>query len=185
MLKKERQSYILHQLNLHNKVLNADLGNALGVSEDTVRRDLQELCDAGKLIKVHGGALSTAFSEVHFSGRENAVYAKAHKNKIAQKAITLIKDGMFVLTGGGTTILEMASNLPPQLRATFLTGSVAAMNIYATYPNIETIVVGGKLSKDSRITIGSFAIGQMMEVVPDSVFFGHKRDKSKIWYYGQ
>ena len=43
MLKQERQEYILHQLNLHNKVLCADLSSKMGVSDDTVRRDLQEL----------------------------------------------------------------------------------------------------------------------------------------------
>jgi DeoR/GlpR family transcriptional regulator of sugar metabolism len=43
MLKKERQEFILHQLNLHNKILCADLSNKMGVSDDTIRRDLQEL----------------------------------------------------------------------------------------------------------------------------------------------
>jgi len=56
MLKKERQAFILHQVNLHNKVLSASLSEEMKVSEDTVRRDLQELADEGKIIKVHGGA---------------------------------------------------------------------------------------------------------------------------------
>ena len=58
MLKRERQAYILHQVNLHNKVLSTDLSQHINVSDDTIRRDLQELAEAGKLIKVHGGALS-------------------------------------------------------------------------------------------------------------------------------
>lgn len=62
MLKKERQAYILHRLNLHNKVLSTNLCIEIGVSEDTIRRDLQELANAGRLIKVHGGALSNAYS---------------------------------------------------------------------------------------------------------------------------
>ena len=66
MLKKERQAYILHQVNLHNKVLSSSLCNEIHVSEDTIRRDLQELADEGKVIKVHGGALSHSFSQVHF-----------------------------------------------------------------------------------------------------------------------
>ena len=61
MLKKERQEFILHQLNLHNKILCADLSNMMGVSDDTIRRDLQELAQEEKLIKVHGGALSKSF----------------------------------------------------------------------------------------------------------------------------
>ena len=64
MLKKERQAYILHQVNLHNKVLSSSLCTEINVSEDTIRRDLLELAEEGKVIKVHGGALSHSFN--HF-----------------------------------------------------------------------------------------------------------------------
>src|SRR5215210_6488183 len=63
MLKKERQAYILHQVNLHNKVLSSTLSHEINVSEDTIRRDLQELADEGKIIKVHGGALSHSLTK--------------------------------------------------------------------------------------------------------------------------
>ena len=90
----------------------------MNVSEDTIRRDLQELADEGKIIKVHGGALSHSFSQVHYS--TNHVYSQDHKKTIARKAASLIHDGMFVLTTGGTTIIEMARALPPRLKATFV-----------------------------------------------------------------
>ena len=57
MLKRERQAYILQQINIHNKVLSSDLSVHLEVSEDTIRRDLQELSEQDKLIKVQGRAL--------------------------------------------------------------------------------------------------------------------------------
>src|SRR3954466_11784238 len=117
MLKRERQAYILHQVNLHNKVLLADLSQDMDVSDDTIRRDLQELAEAGKLIKVHGGALSPSFHNNFHATQEAFSY---HQKKIiAQKAASIIKDGMFILTGGGTTINEMARELPASLRATF------------------------------------------------------------------
>lgn len=72
MLKKERQAYIIQQINVHNKVLSSDLSEQLEVSEDTVRRDLQELAEEGKLIKVHGGALSKSF---HFTLESPAIYS--------------------------------------------------------------------------------------------------------------
>jgi len=74
MLKKERQAYILHQVNLHNKVMSSNLSRDMNVSEDTIRRDLQELADEGKIIKVHGGALSHSFSQVHYTSSQ--VYSK-------------------------------------------------------------------------------------------------------------
>ena len=69
MLKKERQSLILQKVNLHNRVLSSILSGEIDVSEDTIRRDLQELSDEGKLIKVHGGALSLSFT--HHAPIEN------------------------------------------------------------------------------------------------------------------
>ena len=64
MLKQERHARILHQLDVHNKVLIGDLCNLLQVSKDTIRRDLQELDESGRLVKVHGGAISKVFNHI-------------------------------------------------------------------------------------------------------------------------
>lgn len=170
MLKKERQAYILHQVNLHNKVLSSSLSAEIKVSEDTIRRDLLELADEGKVIKVHGGALSHSFNHVHFP--VNGVYSLNQKKIIAQKAISLIRNGMFILTSGGTTIIEMARSLPPQLKATFISGSIPAVLEYMHHPNIEVILVGDKISKNSKITVGSEAIAKIRSVKADLCFLG-------------
>lgn len=169
MLKRERQAYILKQINLHNKVLSSDLSLEINVSEDTIRRDLIELSDADKLIKVHGGALSRSF---HSSFLRSDVYQLDHKKKIAEKALTLIKDGMFVLTSGGTTIIEMARMLPLDLKATFFTGSIPAAYEYAQHPNIEVIFIGDKVSKSSQITVGGAAIQKINSIKPDLCLLG-------------
>lgn len=170
MLKKERQSYILQQVNLHNKVLSSSLSLEINVSEDTIRRDLQELSSEGKLLKVHGGALSRSFSNVHIPS--NGVYSQDQKKVIAQKAIALISDGMFVLTGGGTTIVEMARLLPSELKATFVSGSIAAILEYMDHPNIEVILIGDRVSKSSKITVGSEAISKVRQMKADICFLG-------------
>ncbi len=169
MLKKERQAFILHNVNLHNRVLSSDLSTAINVSEDTIRRDLQELAEHSKLIKVHGGALSKSF---HSSFNSSKVYAKENKKKIAQKAANLIKDGMFVLTSGGTTIIELAKALPENLHATFITGSLPVAFEYMHHPNIEVILIGDKLSKNSQITVGGGAISQIKQLKADICFVG-------------
>ena len=170
MLKKERQNYILQQVNLHNKVLSSSLSVDISVSEDTIRRDLQELSEEGKLIKVHGGALSRSFSQVHIPS--NGVYSQHQKKTIAQKAIALISNGMFVLTGGGTTIVEMARMLPAELKATFVSGSIAAILEYMDHPNIEVILIGDRVSKGSKITVGSEAISKIRQLKADICFLG-------------
>jgi len=170
MLKRERQAYILHQLNLHNKVLSSSLCNEIQVSEDTIRRDLLELAEEGKIIKVHGGALSHSFSQFHFPSAN--FYSQSGKNIIAKKAVSLIKDGMCVLTGGGTTIIEMARCLPLNLKATFITGSIPVIVEYLNHPNIEVIVIGDKVSKNSKITVGQDSINQIKQLKPDLCFLG-------------
>jgi DeoR/GlpR family transcriptional regulator of sugar metabolism len=170
MLKRERQAYILHQVNLHNKVLSADLSHHINVSDDTIRRDLQELADSGKLIKVHGGALSPSFHHGNQSSRD--IYSYTQKKIIAQKAVSLIQDGMFILTGGGTTIIELARVLPSQLHATFISGSIPAIYEYMNHPNIDVIVIGDKISKNSKITVGLEAISRIRSLRADLCILG-------------
>jgi DeoR/GlpR family transcriptional regulator of sugar metabolism len=169
MLKQERQAFIVHQVNLHNKVLSSDLSEQINVSEDTIRRDLQELDEKGKVIKVHGGALSKSF---HSSFNSSQVYSIDKKKAIAQKAASLIKEGMFVITSGGTTIIELARALPESLRATFITGSLPAALEYIHHPNIEIIFIGDKLSKSSQITVGADAITKIKQIKADLCFLG-------------
>ncbi len=169
MLKQERQAFIVHQVNLHNRVLSSDLSTQINVSEDTIRRDLQELADKGKIIKVHGGALSKSFSS---SINSSSVYSIDAKKTIAQKAASLIQDGMFVMSTGGTTIIELAKALPENLQATFITGSLPAALEYIHHPKIEVIFIGDKLSKSSQITIGADAILKIRQFKVDLCFLG-------------
>ena len=170
MLKKERQAYILHQINLHNKILSSTLSEEISVSEDTIRRDLQELAEQGKLIKVHGGALSQSFNNFNYPAHK--VYSYSNKKTIAQKAASLIQDGMFVLTSGGTTIIELARALPPDLKATFISGSIPAIMEYMHHPNIEVILIGDKVSKSAKLTVGGEAISKIKQLRADICFLG-------------
>lgn len=170
MLKKERQALILREVNIHNKVLLSDLSSKLNVSEDTVRRDLQELSDDEKIVKVRGGAVSRSFHV--YSYRENDIYAYQEKTIIARKAISLLRDGMLVLISGGSTNLEIARILPPDLKVTFLTVSLSTAMQLLDHPNAETIFLGGMLSKTARITVGGEVITQLRDVRPDICFIG-------------
>lgn len=169
MLKKERHDYVMRQVNLHNRVLTSDLVQLLNVSEDTIRRDLQEMSDDNLLYKVHGGALSKSY---HSSFDNSTVYAKEAKMSIAKKTIHLIKDGMVILTGGGTTIIEMVKQLPEYLQATFFTISPLVAIELAKYPKVEVILIGGIFSKNSQITYGGHVISQLSEINADLCLLG-------------
>jgi DeoR/GlpR family transcriptional regulator of sugar metabolism len=169
MLKKERQEFILHQLNLHNKVLCADLSNMMGVSDDTIRRDLQELAQEEKLIKVHGGALSKSF---HTAFDRDMVYNLVDKHIIAQKTAALVQSGMYILTSGGTSILEFAKSLDPNLNATFFTCSLNAAIEFAHHSSIEVVMIGDKVSKDSMLTTGASAVQTIESIQADLCILG-------------
>jgi DeoR/GlpR family transcriptional regulator of sugar metabolism len=169
MLKKERQEFILHQLNLHNKILCADLSNKMGVSDDTIRRDLQELALEDKLIKVHGGALSKSF---HTAFDRKMVYNLEDKHIIAQKTAALVQSGMYILTSGGTSILEFAKSLDSNLNATFFTCSVNAAIEFAHHPSIEVVMIGDKVSKDSMLTTGASAVQTIESIQADLCILG-------------
>lgn len=169
MLKKERQEFILHQLNLHNKILCADLSNKMGVSDDTIRRDLQELAQEDKLIKVHGGALSKSF---HTAFDRKMVYNLEDKHIIAQKTAALVQSGMYILTSGGTSILEFVKSLDINLNATFFTCSLNAAIEFAHHPSIEVIMIGDKVSKDSMLTTGASAVQTIESVQADLCILG-------------
>jgi DeoR/GlpR family transcriptional regulator of sugar metabolism len=79
---------------------------------------------------------------------------------------------MFILTGGGTTVIEMARALPQDLQATFISGSIPALFEYANHPDIEVIAIGDKVSKNSKITVGSEAIFKIRELKVDLCFMG-------------
>lgn len=169
MFKNERHVYILRQINLHNKVLSSDLSTQLQVSEDTIRRDLAELADAGELIKVHGGALSRSY---HYPVQQNTVYAQEEKKIIAKKAVELIKPGMTVLTEAGTTMQEMVRMIPDNIEATFFTVSPLMALELAEHPMLTVILLGGQIDMPSQITIGEKPVSELSQIKVDFCFLG-------------
>jgi len=170
MLKEERQHSILNEVELHNRVLLTDLAEKLDVSIDTVRRDVKELDAESLLVKVHGGAVSLGFA--NHSPQQNNVYAQDKKIAIAKKAVNLIKNNSVILIDGGTTCLELARLLPVNLTLTCFTLSLPVAMELLRKPNVETIFIGGTLSKGSQIAMGSSTINALSQIKVDYSFIG-------------
>ncbi|HYZ28193.1 MAG TPA: DeoR family transcriptional regulator, partial [Thermoleophilaceae bacterium] len=111
MLTAERRQEILGRLERDGKVVGSELVASLGVSEDTVRRDLRDLAEQGLLQRVHGGALPAAPPSAPFAHRLEI----AHEEKVAlaDAALTLLGGARVIVLDGGTTPLELARRLPP------------------------------------------------------------------------
>lgn len=151
-------------------MLSSDLSTKLEVSEDTIRRDLNELAKAGKVIKVHGGALSKSYHASSYTPIE--VYASESKTHIAQKAVKLLKDGMFILISGGTTCRAFAKNIPHHLNLTVFTASLSTAMQLMNHPNIEVIFLGGKFSKNAQMVVGGNVFEQLNLIKMDYLFTG-------------
>src|SRR5438876_2432914 len=121
MLTAERRRSIMQTLQREGKVHATELSKALQVSEDTIRRDLRELAAAGVLQRVHGGALPRSPATASFTERQQQ--APETKAAIAQAAVRLIRQDQVIIFDGGTTLLQVAQRLPPDLRATVITHS--------------------------------------------------------------
>lgn len=170
MRKSKRQELILREIDLHNKVFSVELSEQLNVSDDTIRRDLHELAQEGKIIKVHGGAISKSFI-APFSN-ENVVYASEAKKHIASKAIKLLKNDMVILTEGGTTMLELAKMIPPSLKLTIITISPQVAITLAQHENLNVIGIGGKLEKNANLFIGASVVNQLSGLKADLCILG-------------
>lgn len=170
MLKAERQQVIVNEVRIHNRVLYTDIAELLNVSVDTIRRDIKELSIAKKLKKVHGGAISLGFNNYQVENQE--IYALENKTRIARKAITLLKSGQVILLSGGTTNMEIARMIPPSLKITCFTPSLPVAVQLMSKSDVEVILIGGKLSKDSQIAIGGCAINMLNDIKVDLCFLG-------------
>ena len=170
MLKEERHQFILNEVRIHNRVLLTDIADLLSVSVDTIRRDIKELDNSELLKKVHGGAISLGFNNYNPTGKK--IYSLEKKARISEKALSLIKEGQVILLSGGTTNLELARRLPAKLKLTCFTPSLPIAVQLLTKSNIEVIFIGGRLSKDSQITIGGSAINMLSEIKVDICFLG-------------
>ena len=170
MLTAERRQVILDRLAHDGKVVAAELAAVLGVSADTVRRDLQELAETGLIRRVHGGALPPAVGARPYAVRREQ--APAAKAAIARATCRLLHSGQVILLDAGTTTLEVARHLPADLRATVITNSPPIAVVLAEHPSVEVTVIGGRLDKEARATVGAGAVDALRMIRADVLVLG-------------
>jgi DeoR/GlpR family transcriptional regulator of sugar metabolism len=170
MLSAERRQHILSALQRDGKVLASELSAALHVSEDTIRRDLRELADAGLLQRVHGGALPSSPAAASYAVRQRQ--SSSAKAEIAQVASQLVRNGQVIILDGGTTTLQVAQRLPADLHATVITNSPPIAVALAEHPNVEVIIIGGRLYKASLVAIGAVVVETLRSIRADLCMLG-------------
>jgi len=170
MLKEERFQVILTQLGQDQKVHLANLSYILKVSEDTVRRDIKELADQGLLKSVRGGAVPHSPGPHHFKDRVE--YGNEQKRLIANKALRFLKDGQVAIFDGGTSAMLIAQALPKDIHLTVVTNSFPIASILEEHEKVEVLFAGGRLLKNSFVTIGNETIQYFRKFRADICFSG-------------
>jgi DeoR family fructose operon transcriptional repressor len=163
--KRERKNLILKQVNIHTRLMFNDLIGLIDVSEDTIRRDINELAEDGQVIRIKGGVMSAAY---HY-GHDSETYAQNDKLVIAEKVLSLLRDDIIVLIGGGTTIRE---HIPNTLRATFITVNVLTAVELLDKPMIRTIMIGGQISAYSQMTVSGEVFEYLANIKADLCILG-------------
>jgi DeoR/GlpR family transcriptional regulator of sugar metabolism len=170
MLTAERRQAILTRLERDGKVVASELVAELGVSEDTVRRDLRELAAGGHVQRVHGGALPPPPAVASFIDRLGV--DPSVRARIADAALPLLDGASVVLLDGGTTTLELARRLPTHRDCTVLTNSPPVAAALSLHPRAEVVLIGGRLLKDSQVTVGSATVDVLRQVRADACVLG-------------
>ena len=170
MLTAERKQAILERLEHDGRVVASQLVTTLGVSEDTVRRDLRDLADQGLLHRVHGGALASAPATVSFARRLEV--GQEEKIALADAALPLLDEARVIVLDGGTTALELARRLPPLYAGTVVTNAPPVASALASHPNAEVVLVGGRLLKDAQVAVGAAAVEALRTVRADVCVLG-------------
>lgn len=168
MWAKERHQRILSMLTASRQVSANDLAEMLGVSRETVRRDLLDLEEAGKVARVHGGAvLPETRTEDPFRQRmASQVRAKA---EIARKAVGLIQPGQMIMVDAGSTTAVFGRELAKVPGVSVITNS---LDIAATLQGAgaEVMLLGGRIAADVPATVGELTLSEIRRFEVDLCF---------------
>lgn len=172
MLGTERRQQILQLLEDKGVISVPDLSARFGVSESTIRRDLQKLAQEGLLQRTHGGAISASEERAW-----DALEAKNDphlelKRRIGRAAARLINPGDTICLQAGSTTLQVARHLKGKEDLTVITNDIYVGRELARYPGITVHLSGGTLRKDSRVLVGPLAEQTMSQFHVDKAFLG-------------
>jgi len=170
MLTSQRKKLILTRLAADGQIVAKELALELGISDDTIRRDLRELARESKLQRVHGGALPASVAVGDLRTREQV--SLNDKIELGVMGASMIRPNQVVILDGGTTALQVARRLAPDLRATIVTHSPTVAVEAAKQPYVDIIMLGGRLFRHSMVNMGAAVIDAAARLRADIYFMG-------------
>ncbi|MNZ66432.1 HTH-type transcriptional repressor GlcR [compost metagenome] len=173
MLIADRYERIVELVNERGSIRVSELSTLCQVTEETIRRDLDRLEKAGRLLLSHGGAVSLRDRQPETPYAEREIMNAAEKQQIAREAVMMIKPGDRILLDASTTAWYMASHLP-DMPLTVLTNSIRVAAELSGKERIDVISTGGQLSRRSMSFVGHLAERSLELYHVDKMFFSCK-----------
>ena len=170
-----RRIKILESLKTHGQVNVNELSESLGVTGVTIRNDLAQLEKKRVLIRARGGAIKI---EQNFADEDYPLSDKQKKHlfekkrEIGKRAAELIDENDTIILDSGSTTCELAKNLKKFNGLTIITNALNVATILAEYNNINVIVPGGMLKKNSLSLVGILAERGFKDYFCDKLFLG-------------
>lgn len=170
MFEEERLQKIAGYVQSNTRASVHRLCELFGVSESTVRRDLNELEKRRLLKRTHGGAICLESVSFEPTYREKEDQYLEEKQAIAERAAALIEDGDSLIIDAGTTTLYLAPYLTRFKRLTIVTNSILLMQQLATCPGITIMATGGTLRPNTMALVGPIAEEFLLRIRVDKAF---------------
>lgn len=172
LMAEERRQRILALLQSEGRVIVGSLSKIFGVSQITIRKDLDSLQERGLVQRSHGGALPPASSALFDpSLQEKQQQHAPEKQRIAAAAVKLVRDGCCVMLDSGTTTAAIAQCLKKFSALTIITNAINIASEFSA-TNFEVILTGGSLRKNSFSMVGPIAEDVLKEMHADILFLG-------------
>lgn len=166
-----RHEEILALAQESGKVTVEGLAEKFGVTQQTIRRDLGELCDLGHLNRVHGGAVLPT-GVINLAYEERRAMARREKEELARNCAEHIPNGVSVFLAIGTTTEAVARYLTNHRDLVIATNNLNVANILAGTQNNEVIISGGILRRSDGGIIGDIAAEFARQFRPDIAVIG-------------
>lgn len=166
----ERHQLILRQLELDGRVYVSELSGRTGVSEMTIRRDLEALEQSGALSRVHGGAVPSQSQSYEPPFAARSTRNVEAKQRIGRAAAALLHDGETAILDAGTTTLEIARALRGRRNLRLLALSLHIADLLVDEPGLTVMVAGGIARPGERSLIGSLAERAFKDLSFDTLF---------------
>jgi DeoR/GlpR family transcriptional regulator of sugar metabolism len=166
---EERRRQVLRFVQAHDGAAVTELAARFGVSESTIRRDLQRLGQREAVLRTHGGALPAAPEPPILQRKGEQSEAK---QCIGRAAADLISDGETVFIGSGTTAWEITQHLAGKKDLTVITNALNVACTLAAHPHMSLIVIGGLLRRSELSMLGHLSDLVLRELHAQKAFVG-------------